>query len=120
MTKRLTGYQLRDGTYIEDGVEFISSKMTGKWVRGSDYLNLSWGNLPYQYKTCLMDEMRENKSSMFYIVFSYFTPIAWRTAREPWRIPPETYSHATTMHQNIVRLAARASGEEEPWIKSTA
>lgn len=43
-----------------------------------------------------------------YVIYSYETPIAWHAAGS-WTIPAEHYSHTTTTHQGIVRVAVGSS-----------
>jgi hypothetical protein len=122
----LTEKKLREGTYLEKGTEFISSSVFGKWVDGSDSWGLATGKLPLEYRKVLHWQMQKNPDTKFYIVFSYFTPIAWTwiNGHDEWFIPPVAYSATTTKHQKIVRQAARSTREVteeewEAWIKLT-
>jgi hypothetical protein len=52
----------------------------------------------------LSQEWRKSFGGADYAVFSYATPIAWRTAGR-WVIPADGYSTTTTAHQNKIRTA---------------
>lgn len=65
----------------------------------SDGLRVYLGELPKRYAT----ELSAVDGPM-YVVYSYRTPIAWRTD-ERIVIPKVKYSGTTTRHQNLVKEA---------------
>ncbi|QKY79994.1 hypothetical protein PQD13_gp82 [Gordonia phage Clawz] len=62
-------------------------------------LRVTLGDLPPQWSKEL-----SVVDGPLYVVFSYRTPIAWRT-HDRIVIPPVKYSATTTRHQNIVKEA---------------
>ncbi|WNM68807.1 hypothetical protein SEA_SOOS_77 [Gordonia phage Soos] len=74
----------------------------GGIIRGEMHpngLRVSLGELPMQWATKL-----SALDGPLFVVFSYLTPIAWRT-NAGIVIPPVKYSATTTRHQNIVKDA---------------
>jgi hypothetical protein len=49
-----------------------------------------------------------------YAIYSYATPIAWRSQRGHWRIPPESYSRTTSRHQKLIRAALTPIPHAQP------
>jgi hypothetical protein len=49
---------------------------------------------------------RRNAGTIFYVVYSYRTPIAWYDDEiNEWIIPDESYSSTTSRHQSSIRMA---------------
>lgn len=92
-------------------VKFTQGNVSGAPVH--DYSTPSMGRLP----NFLVDQLRAGiaSGSVDYIVWSYWTPIAWHhqaTHDEPgrWFVPDVKYSVTTTQHQNVVRVEADHPG----------
>lgn len=45
------------------------------------------------------------ESAVSYVIYSYETPIAWRTQDGAWHVPDTRYSVTTSKHQGKVRTA---------------
>jgi hypothetical protein len=84
---------------ICEGKAFRASTMKGFPV--SDSKALLIGQLPTEYAA----QYQENEVD--YAVYSFHTPIAWRTTDGQWTVPDEKYSLTSTNHQNIVRQALK-------------
>jgi hypothetical protein len=61
-------------------------------------MRATFGRLPREYQTSV--------SAADYVIYSYATPIAWRTEGH-WEIPTEKYSVTTSKQQGTVRRALR-------------
>lgn len=62
------------------------------------------GRLPDEWRAV----WHEDKNAIIYAIWSYDTPIAWRTYRNGkarWIMPPVKYSVTTSKHQGKVRTA---------------
>lgn len=84
---------------ICEGKAFHVSTMKGFPVTDSKALLI--GQLPTEYA------IRFQENEVDYAVYSYHTPIAWRTEDGQWTVPDHTYSLTTTNQQNIVRQALK-------------
>ena len=56
------------------------------------------GSLPAEWFVRLLDDMAASGGEMF-ILYSYKTPIAWRTSSGEVVVPPVRYSVTTSKHQ---------------------
>jgi hypothetical protein len=83
------------GWKIYSLADFTASNMTGR--RGKPY---SAGRLDEDEHAIL----RSEHDQILYTVYSYNTPIAWRTA-SGWHLVGQRFSQSTSRHQNIVRGA---------------
>jgi hypothetical protein len=108
------GYSATSGRIhqaILQGKEFKAGHM--KAVKASkDTLPSSPGRLEGN----ALDMWHKDRPHIDYVVYSYATPIAWHF-RYPglwavggWMIPDTTYSHTTTRHQSLVRVALHTIG----------
>jgi hypothetical protein len=82
--------------------EFDASNMYGRNVKVGMLSDL--GRLPDEWRAV----WHNDKDNTVYAIWSYLTPIAWRTyrnGRAVWIIPDVRYSVTTTKHQNKVRVA---------------
>lgn len=51
----------------------------------------------------LPEEYRESFKTAVYAVYSYATPIAWKTTENEWIMPDHSYSVTTSRHQGKIR-----------------
>lgn len=86
--------------YIATGQEFRASGLMGS----RNYAGT--GRLDPEEEARLAKDM----GSLDYMVYSYNTPIAWRTA-EGWYVVEQKFSVTTSKHQNYVRRAIAESLE---------
>jgi hypothetical protein len=94
---------------IDSFAPFRHETLRGEWVQDREFIR--WGQLPAVYMAMLSDEIAVNGRA--FVIFSYSTPIAWRTAQpmiREWFVPDVRYSVTTTNHQNVVRTAADNPG----------
>lgn len=61
------------------------------------------GRMPEPFAQQYRDEAR--RGAVAYTVYSYATPIAWKTIDGRWVQPPAKYSVTTTGHQSRVAVA---------------
>lgn len=61
------------------------------------------GKLPEPYRSQL--DLLDHHGIIDRVLYSYETPIAWRTKAGTWVVPEVHYSNATTNHQNVTRVA---------------
>jgi hypothetical protein len=59
----------------------------------------SWGQLPVPFIRQL-----KNIPGEVFVVYSYNTPIGWRSPIVEWTIPDVKYSVSTSHHQNMLRV----------------
>jgi hypothetical protein len=79
---------------LEEGSDFdTSGALKG---RNERYGAESFGRIPREYRASLMDAE--------YVVYSYVTPIAWRTQGQ-WVTPDVKYSVTTSRHQSRIFTA---------------
>jgi hypothetical protein len=85
---------------------FKVGNMKGQWFPGS--LAVPVGMMSAGHARTLHAAGQGDKP--IYVVFSYGTPIAWRTAGDQgacgWTIPAVRYSVTTSKHQGIARRGA--------------
>lgn len=55
------------------------------------------GRLPIDWA----ERFAEAEDRIDYVVYSYYTPIAWHTP-DGWTVPPVRYSPSTTRHQAVM------------------
>lgn len=85
--------------YIATGQEFKASALSGVNASVSG-LNGAFGRLnAEEFARFKQDEIRVD-----YVVYSYGTPIAWRTS-EAWYVVSQKFSVTTSKHQNLTRRA---------------
>lgn len=86
--------------YIATGQEFKASALTGStYSQGCGRLNLT-------ELTKFVDDLTSDRIT--YFVYSYGTPIAWRT-NEAWYVVEQKFSVTTSKHQNLTRRAIAES-----------
>lgn len=85
---------------LANGSPFRNSNKTFQGSSWSGVLLLPWGNQLSQDLTT-----RFYGDAPPYVVWSYSTPIAWRSESGEWIVPNVTYSLTTTRHQSQVRFA---------------
>lgn len=91
--------------YIATGQEFKASALSGVNVNTSG-LQGAYGRLdPEEFA-----RFKAVETQVDYVVYSYGTPIAWRTA-EGWYVVEQKFSVTTSKHQNYVRRAIAESME---------
>lgn len=61
----------------------------------------STGSLPEPYRS----QFFATAGDILYVVYSYFTPIAWFSDSKGWVVPDVKYSVTTSRHQGVVRRA---------------
>lgn len=89
--------------YIATGQEFKASALSGKY----ESTRPQEGRLDLEE----FDKMKQAfTDSGGYVVYSYGTPIAWRTA-SGWYVVEQKFSVTTSKHQNYVRRAIAESLE---------
>lgn len=82
-------------SYADFRIGNISAKHTKKGETGH-----SLGRLPWEFRTVFL---RDRDESDMYVIWDYWTPIAWkRDDSDIWKMPPVTYSVTTTHHQNVI------------------
>lgn len=82
--------------------EFNGQSMKGRRVKVGMLSEL--GKLPDEWRAV----WHQDKDEIVYAIWSYQTPIAWRTyrnGRAVWVIPNVNYSRTTSIHQGKVRVA---------------
>ena len=80
-------------------------------VRGAWYpqdARLSTGKLDPDDHQALTEALA---AGITYVVWSYDTPIAWRTAHGAWVMPEAGYSNTTRHHKALVRQGMRSWDE---------
>lgn len=103
-TKRMNWTTLE--TIIRNNDEFHNYSGTFKGVHwDADHAELPGkGKMPEaEYNTL---ELMHRLRGIDYVVYSYRTVIAYRTANGVWHIPDVHYSSTTTAHQNVIRVVA--------------
>lgn len=96
-----TRLALRDGwwtigPYILRGDNFTAANMSGE---ATEYARQ--GRLPNDWWQVLKPQQG---FGLDYVVWSYWTPIAWHNGdTQVWTIPDVSYSVSTSRHQGIVR-----------------
>lgn len=88
---------------IHHGQEFNSGALTAERLMERP-IHRS-GRLPAEYAQRFYDD------APTYVLFSYATPIAWRTDQGEWVVPDVKYSVTTGRHQSIARVGIRKSGQ---------
>ena len=92
LTTRSSWMEFRDA--IESGQDFdTSGALKG---RNERYGAMNLGRLPRDLDATARDAD--------YVVYSYATPIAWRTQGQ-WHTPAERYSVTTSRHQSLIFTA---------------
>lgn len=81
---------------IPDEFNLDKDSLRGRAVNGTEWI--SFGRLSNEHK----DSFR--KPGLEYVIFSYLTPIAWRTNGQ-WVMPDVRYTVQTSKHQGKVRNA---------------
>ncbi len=89
---------------MKDHIAFKRGNLSGRYW----YLD-TFGQLPQVWRIELKAAYDEFQT---YVVFSWQTPIAWRSLRHnaEWVIPDVTYSVTTSHHQSLVRVEAHNPG----------
>ena len=86
--------------YIATGQGFKASALSGStYSQGCGRLNL-------KELDKFINELTDDR--IIYFVYSYGTPIAWRTA-EGWYVVEQKFSPTTSKHQNYTRRAIAES-----------
>lgn len=101
-------FDMANRTKIIDGVSNLDNFVIGD-VRGAwypDVTGLDTGKLDPDWKR----EFRQ-ATGITYVVWSYATPIAWRTAGAQWVVPDVRYSNTTARHLSLVRQGIKARDE---------
>lgn len=82
---------------------------------GNNHWDEKFGQLPKNYWS---DIELDSKEDDFYVVTSYYTPIAW-FADGMWYVPNVRYSTTTTKHLHSTRIPCRygLTGESDKWVK---
>jgi hypothetical protein len=88
---------------MREMANFRHGNLSGRWC---DKLPET-GQLPEAHRDMLNEDI-ENEGSQ-YVIFSYNTPIAWKT-NGWWYIPDIKYSTTTTNHQGVVLVEAGHPG----------
>lgn len=78
--------------YIRDGVPFNTS---GALQARTEFAGLG------EYKPFDEADLDEIRNAV-YVIYSYLTPIAWRTAEGVWCYNVTSYSNTTRKHQNKI------------------
>lgn len=89
-------------TGAPDEFDSPTGSLSGRNVKVGHLSQL--GKLPDEWRAVWSDD----KHNTTYAIWSYQTPIAWRTyrnGRAVWVIPPVRYSNTTSKHQGKVRVA---------------
>lgn len=87
------------------------------------FIASSWSGVSVEYQaSCETGKMNREHSDEFfkdrdmnnitYVVYSYSTPIAWRTKGLVWRIPDAGYSTTTKKHIAYTKRGITERGEE--------
>lgn len=91
---------------IRNRRRFKASNLSGKLILDIDK-PVEGGMLPEPFYKLLNSDLIKNRS--LYVVFSYKTPIAWYLPHtRQWRVPHVKYSHITSKHQELAKLAIKA------------
>jgi len=101
----------RLATCLADGLAFRSGAMHG--ARASHYN--SAGRLDGLARSAYL--AADYRGELAYIIYSYATPIAWRTSDGSWFLPTDSYSVTTSRHQTLIRVAL---GFEETRVPTLA
>lgn len=97
MTKR---YAAKHGKNLQNTINALQDRQpfnAGNLKAFNELQQL--GKLPHEYHAEITQQNPD------YVVYSYYTPIAWHTETNGWTIPDNSYSVTTTNHQNLVRRA---------------
>lgn len=89
--------------YIATGQEFKASSLSGVNANVSG-LSGAFGRLNAEE----FAQFKQDETRVDYVVYSYGTPIAWRT-NEAWYVVEQKFSVTTSKHQNYVRRAIAES-----------
>lgn len=89
--------------YIATGQEFKASALSGVNANVSG-LSGAFGRLDAQE----FARFKQDETRIDYVVYSYGTPIAWRTS-EAWYVVEQKFSVTTSKHQNFTRRAIAES-----------
>ena len=89
--------------YIATGQQFKASALSGNSVK--EYTPNA-GRLDREEYAKLIEAT--SRPEWVYVVYSYGTPIAWRTS-EAWYVVEQKFSVTTSKHQNYVRRAIAES-----------
>ena len=82
--------------YVANLSGFKGNNLDGTTVcHGAGRLPTAWRDLFYA---------AEDEGRLEYIVYSYWTPIAWHTKDEGWVVPPVKYSPTTSKHLTQTRV----------------
>lgn len=108
--KKSSWTTLRD--LIKSGHEFHNNGKTFRGVRwDADHASLPGkGKMPESEYSKL--ELMHRLRGIDYVVFSYWTPIAYRLSNGVWITPTVKYSNTTSQHQGKINTAAHALMEE--------
>ncbi len=79
---------------------FRHETLSARYEQGRPFMG--WGQLPGTWADALSREIE--RDGQCFVVYSYSTPIAWRSATG-WFMPPVKYSVTTTNHQNVLATA---------------
>jgi hypothetical protein len=85
--------------YIATGQQFKASALSGNSVK--EYTPNA-GRLDREEYAKLIEATA--RPEWVYVIYSYGTPIAWRTA-EGWYVVSQKFSVTTSKHQNLTRRA---------------
>ena len=93
--KRKSTHEVVTCVKRNESVSNHTGSFTGEPVSGISYADTGW--MPKEWASEFKREARAG--DIEYIVWSYWTPIAWRTAKG-WTIPRVSYSTYTGRHQS--------------------
>jgi hypothetical protein len=80
---------------------FDAGNLTGRWEMKNSVI--STGRLNHEERVRLAEAFKEP----LYVVYSYSTPIAWRTLHDPeWQLVAQKFSSTTSRHLSVVKKAA--------------
>lgn len=92
---------------IQNGVDNLSEFKQGN-VSGAIYSD--WASVPkgrLAHDDYVMSD--KNKERKVYVIFSWYTPIAWCVIRDDaehfWSITERDFSQSTKIHKSVVRVA---------------
>lgn len=91
---------------IQDGIDRFKDFSQGN-VKGKKWTTNvppGTGRLPEDLARVLKKIAEDG--DLEYIIYSFQTPIAWKTrGMSKWFVPPTKYSNTTTHHQSVVKVA---------------
>lgn len=98
-------------TWAQEGTAFDAGNVWGREGGGdTGRLSTGWAKL---YR-----DHQHGRETVLYTIYSYSTPIAWRT-RKGWVRVGETFSISTTSHQSALYNLRPSHGNVEWWCKGS-